>query len=85
MGMCFNPQSCFRRDLLSLVAEAKSKRESELGMLRSEKAELKQKVEQQRATIQRFQQDEQQRLSQLKAALNTYFSSTPKLSETDIM
>lgn len=61
------------------------KRENEVRSLRSEKGQLKQKLEQQRAVIQRFQHDEQQRMSQLKAALNTYFSATPKLAESDVM
>ena len=61
------------------------KRESDVRALQNEREGLRQKLEQQRAVIQRFQVDEQQRLSQLKAALNTYFTTTPKLAESDIM
>ncbi len=52
--------------------------------LKGERSVLKQRLEQQRAVIQRFQLDEQQRMSQLKAAINTYFSTTPKLTESDL-
>ena len=77
--------SCHPSCYDAIYLEAESRREGELGQLRGERAQLKQRVEQQRATIQRFQQDEQQRMSQLKSALNTYFSTTPKLPDSDIM
>ncbi len=50
-----------------------STRERDVKALQNERGGLKQKLEQQRAVIQRFQVDEQQRMSQLKAALNTYY------------
>ena len=57
------------------VIEMEEKRESDVRALQNEREGLRQKLEQQRAVIQRFQVDEQQRLSQLKAALNTYFTT----------
>ena len=54
-------------------------------VLQDERSALKQKLEQQRAVIQRFQADEQQRTLQLKAALNNYFTATPKLTDSDVM
>lgn len=70
--------SCF-------YTEMESRKESEMSVLLSERNLLKQRMEQQKMMIQRFQQDEQQRMSQLKAALNTYFTATPKLADSDIM
>ena len=58
--------------------------EGEVTELKAEKSNLKHKLEQQRTVIQRFQLDEQQRISQLRAALNTYFTTTPKLTESDL-
>lgn len=62
------------------------KRERDVRASQTEKTGLKQKLEQQKAVIQRFQVDEQQRMSQLKAALNTYFTATPcPVIESDMM
>ena len=71
--------------VLNFVAEVEGKRESEVKVLQDERNSLKQKLEQQRAVIQRFQADEQQRTFQLKAALNNYFTATPKLTDSDVM
>jgi septal ring factor EnvC (AmiA/AmiB activator) len=67
------------------IMETEAKRKSDVKALQDERVGLRQKVEQQRAIIQRFQVDEQQRMSQLKAALNTYFTTTPKLTDSDFI
>lgn len=67
-----------------VVSETEGKRESDVRALQSERTGLRQKLEQQKTVIQRFQVDEQQRMSQLKAALNTYFTPTP-LTGSDMM
>lgn len=55
--------------------------ESELKELEAERAQLRQKTEQQKMVIQRFQQEEQHRRTQLKDALNTYFNAPPTLTD----